>query len=107
MLSIFLLAAFAPQSEPQILSDSTRTLATVGVTIRDQRTLDAATGRVTRRTTNAATGSVIDADQLLRDDARAFDRVHAKISAELQPRLLDPEAELEVVFWLRAPAGAT
>ncbi len=105
MLSLALFALLTPQSEAQSLSDSTRSLTTLGVTIRDERVLDAVSGRIIRRTTDAVTGALVDGDALLLEESRAHDLKHSKISTELRVRLGDPKAELEVVFWLKPPAG--
>lgn len=104
MLTTTLLALLAPalpQGDAPI-STTTRTLPTLGVTFVDERALDPTTGRILRRTT--AGRAAVDADALLRAEARARDAQSGKISADLAPRLA-AGGELRVVFWLARGPG--
>jgi hypothetical protein len=105
MLTPCLLAAIWLPQEP--IADERRPLPTLGRTVRDQRWLDPITGRILRRTTDAATGAAVDGDALLRAESAAADAAHGRIGADLRAELRRRRAEerLTVVFWLERPAG--
>ena len=106
MLSSLLLFAMAPQ-EPVHLADDRRVLPTLGRTIRDERLLDAAAGRIVRRTTDALSGALVDLDALLQLENAAADQAHGRIAPELRAQLqkAKPTDRLTVVVWLQRPAG--
>ena len=86
--SLVLLTSLAPQGPGQlVLSDATRNLPTLGITVRDVHMLDYPTGRILRRTTNAVTGTTVDADALVADEAEARDLRHGKIWHVLRQRI--------------------
>lgn len=106
MLHALLLAAsFLPQ-DPTVLADDRRTLPTLGRTLRDQRLLEAVTGRVIRRTTDDATGSPVDGDALLREEHDLANARHARLSADLRRELakVAPAELVTIVLWLERPA---
>ena len=94
----------APQGDPERVSESVRHLPTLGISIRDVRSLDLATGRVVRETTDAATGQPVDANALVIAEERARNLVRGRLGPDLARRI-DDETFLEVVFWLDLPEG--
>ena len=104
LISLLMMSALAPQS-PEPVSTSVRNLPTLGIQVRDERLLDRASGRIVRRTTDAATGAVVDGDALLVEEARARDLASGKISHELAAVLAGEQEKIKVVFWMERDAG--
>jgi len=107
MLTTLLLAASLSPQEPSVLADDRRELVTLGRTLRDQRLLDPATGRVIRRTTDAHTGALVDGDALLRAEHDLAVVRHNRMSIDLRRELAKaaPQDLVTIVFWLDRPAA--
>ena len=117
MLSTVLLSvsAFAVPQSPQatpapqrpLIEASTRHLQHLGITLKDSRFLESATGRIVREVTNEATGAAVNFDAMLAREFAAAQTAAGKLSHELVDQLdnADSNQTFDVVFWLRSPAA--
>ncbi len=99
MLELVLTLAAMPQGP--VLSRHERHLPEIGITVIDQRTLDAAGARIVRTTTDGS-GRSVDADALRAAAVAARTAQQGKLHASLVEKLADGEVH-EVAFWLVLP----
>lgn len=102
MLLLTAAALFCPPQDPAVTRHE-RALPELGVTILDERRIDAENGRVQRHTLDAA-GRPVDADALRAAEIAARDARAGKLHSTLVERLAQP-GPVEVAFWLREPLG--
>jgi hypothetical protein len=104
MLILATVAFLCLPQDPPVLSRTERVLPELGITVRELRRLDPATGRITRLVTDAA-GRVVDPVELRRRALARRDEANGK----LHPMLVEQFAaggDHEVAFWLRQADGA-
>jgi hypothetical protein len=104
MLTLVPLVLLAVPQEPVVLSRSERPLPELGITVREERTLDPRTRTVVRSLMDT-NGNPVDGEALRRRAIELRDAKNGKLHASLVEKLEDG-ASHDVAFWLVQPAAA-
>ncbi|MBL9077689.1 MAG: S8/S53 family peptidase [Planctomycetes bacterium] len=103
MLVALVSMSFVLPQQPPVLAQREYHRPDLGITLRETRWFDAATGRIERRTTDAA-GAPVDPDAVLRAAFARRDTANGRLHPTLAAALVG-DGPHEVAFWLRRPAA--